>query len=505
MMKKIFYASPDNTELFSDPEMAVAYIRKIYDTNTAFLRDSFQALARDEEIPQTVSACYPYAAITVRQRDLRRHAIDPKSSYGFVSQEGQYSITLTRPDIFAEYYQEMLGAIMRNHCVSVEVGISDCPIPIHFAFPDGMHIEGGLDDQKLRRMREVFDSIDLTCLSDYIVDNKKMTRNGDEKPLALYSAPRVDVSLQRLRHYTGTDPAHFQKFVLFTNYQFYVDEFRRLARESMQKSDASPEQQHRAQYTSFVEPGNHVFNNQNSMETAACGQPLPRMPQMPAYHLTREDGNGITLVNIGIGPSNAKTISDHIAVLRPHAWIMVGHCGGLRSEMEVGDYVLAHGYDRRDQILDSKLPLSTVIPALAEIQQALQQTVQDVTGRHGLDVRGVMRTGTVVTVADRNWELDGLEEILAAFNPSRPVAVDMESGTLAANGFRHRVPYGTLLCVSDMPLHGLPKMPGPSEEFYRERVAQHIMIGIETCERLCRNPEGLHSRKLRGSFEPAFR
>ena len=48
--------------------------------------------------------------------------------------------------------------------------------------------------------------------------------------------------------------------------------------------------------------------------------------QMPAYHLIASDGHGITLVNIGVGPSNAKTATDHIAVLRPHAWLMVGHC-----------------------------------------------------------------------------------------------------------------------------------------------------------------------------------
>ena len=38
----------------------------------------------------------------------------------------------------------------------------------------------------------------------------------------------MDYSLHRLRHYTGTSPRAFQNFVLFTNYQFYIDEFVRL-------------------------------------------------------------------------------------------------------------------------------------------------------------------------------------------------------------------------------------------------------------------------------------
>ena len=74
---------------------------------------------------------------------------------------------------------------------------------------------------------------------------------------------------------------------------------------------------------------------------------------------------------------------------------------------------------------------------------------------------------------------------------------------MAANGFRFRVPYGTLLCVSDKPLHGELKLPGMASAFYRERVSQHLRIVIETM-RLLREQgvESLHSRKLRGFNEP---
>ena len=89
---------------------------------------------------------------------------------------------------------------------------------------------------------------------------------------------------------------------------------------------------------------------------------------------------------------------------------------------------------------------------------------------------------------------------------SRAIAVDMESATIAANGYRFRVPYGTLLCVSDKPLHGELKMPGMANRFYQERVAQHLKIGISTMENLRdQGIESLHSRKLRSFDEPAFR
>ena len=82
----------------------------------------------------------------------------------------------------------------------------------------------------------------------------------------------------------------------------------------------------------------------------------------------------------------------------------------------------------------------------------------------------------------------------------------MESATVAANGLRFRVPYGTFLCVSDKPLHGELKLSGMANAFYRERVSQHLKVGIETM-RLLREEgvDSLHSRKLRGFDEPAFR
>jgi AMP nucleosidase len=237
----------------------------------------------------------------------------------------------------------------------------------------------------------------------------------------------------------------------------------------------------------------------------ALGQTPPRLPQMPGYHLVRKGHSGITMVNIGVGPANAKTITDHIAVLRPHAWLMLGHCAGLRTTQLLGDYVLAHAYVREDHVLDEELPLWVPIPALAEVQVALERAVSEVTGCHGADLKRLMRTGTVASTDNRNWELLPDNKPQRRFSQSRAVALDMESATIAANGFRFRVPYGTLLCVSDKPLHGEIKLPGMANHFYRERVNQHLQIGIRAVTLLRdAGPEQLHSRKLRSFAEVAF-
>ncbi len=226
--------------------------------------------------------------------------------------------------------------------------------------------------------------------------------------------------------------------------------------------------------------------------------------QMPAYHVVRADGRGVSLVNIGVGPANAKNITDHIAVLRPHCWLMVGHCAGLRQSQLIGDYVLAHGYLRQDHILDDAVPLDMPIPALAEVQVALQEAVARVTGDRGEALKRRLRTGTVVTNDDRNWELRWTQE-RRRINLSRAIAVDMESGTIATQGFRMRVPYGTLLCVSDKPLHGEIKLPGAANAFYERAIGEHLQIGIAALELLQSQRGALHSRKLRSFDEPPFR
>ncbi len=124
-------------------------------------------------------------------------------------------------------------------------------------------------------------------------------------------------------------------------------------------------------------------------------------------------------------------------------------------------------------MLDQDLPLFVTVPPIAEVQVALEQAVVNITGLRGHEIKTRMRTGTVATTDNRNWELR-YDELYERLNQQRAIAVDMESATIAANGFRLRVPYGTLLCVSDKPLHGELKLRGMANQFYRERINQHL-------------------------------
>ena len=284
--------------------------------------------------------------------------------------------------------------------------------------------------------------------------------------------------------------------MLFTNYERYVDEFIAYGHDAVREGD---------DYSAFVGPGDVVVANPRRGDIESSGVAPQHLPQMPAYHLVRDDGLGVTLVNIGVGPSNAKTATDHIAVLRPHAWFMLGHCAGLRGSQRLGDYVLAHGYVREDRVLYQELPIWAPVPPIAEIQVALQEAVARVTGLRGMDLKTRMRTGTVASTDNRNWELR-YEELFRRLNQARTIAVDMESATVAANGFRFRVPYGTLLCVSDKPAHGEIKMRSMANVMYRESISQHLRIGLEAITILRDGGvHQVHSRKLRSFDEPPFR
>ncbi|MGO4377197.1 AMP nucleosidase [Pseudoduganella sp. RAF53_2] len=485
--------------LHDDPASALAQVKAIYNESIIYLRESLQRFVEGETPAERVRACYPYVRV---QTDTVARA-DSRLSFGFVAGPGVFETTLTRPDLFERYYHEQFRLLLKNHGqqqMKIEVGLSAQPIPIHFSFAENDHIEGNMSAERRMLMRDVFDLPNLAAMDDGIANGTFEAAPGEPEPLSLFTAPRVDYSLQRLRHYSGTSPEHFQKFVLFTNYQFYIDEFVRLGHELMAKPGDDG-------YIAFIEPGNIVSRRagQPAQPMDAFGAVPPRLPQMPAYHLIRADGSGITMVNIGVGPANAKTATDHIAVLRPHAWLMLGHCAGLRNTQQLGDYVLAHGYVREDHVLDEDLPLWVPIPALAEVQVAIESAVAEVTQLEGHELKRVLRTGTVASTDNRNWELLPQRTPERRFSQSRAVALDMESATIAANGFRFRVPYGTLLCVSDKPMHGEIKLPGMANQFYRDRVDQHLRIGIRALERLrSQGSDKLHSRKLRSFMEVAF-
>ncbi len=478
-------------------EQAVEQLAALHQASVAALRAALARFVADGTAPTpAVRARFRYPELRLEWRP-DGPAPFTRRAWAKLQAPGLYATTVTQPAEFRRYLLQQLQPLVQEYGARLAVGPSAQEIPYPYVLDSGDELfQGQVTPGELARH---FPTPILSTVGDEIADGEWKTPDGAAMPLALFDAVRVDYSLRRLVHYTGTDWRQVQPWILLTNYQRYVDQFVRWALDQLRRTDGP--------YARLVLPGGGVVRHGDdpaAAERLALAAPWDRY-QMPAWHLCRaQDGDGISIVNIGVGPSNAKNITDHLAVLRPHCWLMIGHCGGLRQSQTIGDYVLAHGYLRRDKILDDLVPPEVPVPALAEVQVALQQAAARVTGEHGEALKRRLRTGTVVTYDDRNWELRWTQE-RKRINLSRAIAVDMESGTLAAQGYRLRVPYGTLLCVSDKPLHGEIKLPGAASAFYQRAVGEHLAIGLATLDILRDQLGALHSRKLRSFDEPPFR
>ncbi len=471
----------------------VADLDRLYRASVDRLQAALNRYLTDGTPPSPQSrsdGSFAYPVIRLRYASVGDRPA-PLRSFGRLVSPGEYTISVTKPALFADYLTEQLTLLIEDYDVTVEAIEGRQEIPFPYVLDPGHALS--LDTVSAIELARHFPATELAHIGDEIADGLWIAEGGS-RPLALFDALRTDFSLARLRHYMGTPSEHTQRFVLFTNYHRYVDEFVRWG-----ASQLGPE----SRFTALSGAGNIVIDNPGDVDKLVNDSAW-RRHQMPAYHLMADDRTGITLVNIGVGPSNAKTICDHLAVMRPEAWLMIGHCGGLRPSQRIGDYVLAHAYLRDDHVLDDVLPPEIPVPAIAEIQQALARASEIVSGQSGEELKRRLRTGTIVTTDDRNWELRYSASALR-FSLSRAVGIDMESATIAAQGYRFRVPYGTLLCVSDKPLHGELKLPGQANRFYERAISEHMRIGIETCEQLRLEGEKLHSRKLRAFDEPPFR
>src|SRR5687768_12859439 len=222
---------------FKDAAEAVEAIREIYDSSIAYLQESFRQFAAGNVPQHRVSAYYPYVRVAVETATRA----DTRLSYGFVQRPGTYSTTVTRPDIFDYYLREQIRLLLLNHKEPVEIGVSKTPIPLHFALGEEFHLEQDLTQEQLESLPFVFDRPDLELMDDEVANGTFVTRPGEDGPLALFRAPRIDLSIMRLRHYTCTDGSNFQNYVIYTNYQFYIDQFTRICHDIIAPTDRSEE------------------------------------------------------------------------------------------------------------------------------------------------------------------------------------------------------------------------------------------------------------------------
>ncbi len=182
-------------------------------------------------------------------------------------------------------------------------------------------------------------------------------------------------------------------------------------------------------------------------------------------------GGGMTIINFGMGSSNAATIMDLLSAIKPKAVLFLGKCGGLKKANSIGDYLLPIAAIRGEGTSNNYLPPEVPsLPAFSMLR-AISSSVRDSNNDYW--------TGTVYTTNRRVWEFDtSFKEYLVK---THATAIDMETATLLTAGFANEIPTGALLMVSDMPLEIDGVKTQKSDKIVTENFApEHVELGIKT-------------------------
>ncbi|MGI9434508.1 MAG: AMP nucleosidase, partial [Geminicoccaceae bacterium] len=237
-----------DVRIFHNADAAVARISEIYDQGVAIMQAAFDRFnaGDNERMGNPIDACYPFLGVNIDAATLN---LDARLSYGALHDPGVYGTTLTRPSLFSDYYRRQIELLMKHHGTPVAVGISDRRMPLPFVIEEST---ADIRQDRIATLQAGFPLPDMSRIDDAIANGTQRLEEGDIKPLALFTAERVDYSLQRFHHYTATRPENVQRFVLLTNYQRYIEHFIKFAEKEIETGET---------YTSLVEPGEVITPN----------------------------------------------------------------------------------------------------------------------------------------------------------------------------------------------------------------------------------------------------
>ena len=182
------------------------------------------------------------------------------------------------------------------------------------------------------------------------------------------------------------------------------------------------------------------------------------------------NANGLTIINYGMGSSNAATIMDLLTAVMPKGVLFLGKCGGLKKSTEIGHFILPIAAIRGEGTSDDYFPPE--VPALPSFK--LHKFVSDKILEHGVDYR----TGVIYTTNRRAWEHD--EAFHKKLKDMTCIGIDMETATMFIVGHANEIAHGALLLVSDVPVTPEGVKTEESDKKVTENwVDLHLQIGIE--------------------------
>lgn len=236
---------------------------------------------------------------------------------------------------------------------------------------------------------------------------------------------RETIAADWLPRYTGMGVDEFGDYVLLTNFKSYVDAF---------------------------------------AERFDCEVRGAHLPMQAS-----SNGEGLTIVNFGIGTANAATIMDLLTARMPEGVLFLGKCGGLKQSTEIGHFILPIAAIRGEGTSNDYFPPE--VPALPSFK--LHKFVSEKIVERGFEYR----TGVVYTTNRRLWEHD--QDFLGRLRSLTALAIDMETATIFIVGHFNNISRGALLLVSDVPTtpDGV-KTEVSDRQVTEEWSEHHLEIGI---------------------------
>jgi AMP nucleosidase len=247
---------------------------------------------------------------------------------------------------------------------------------------------------------------------------------------------KLEIAKNWLPRYTGTQIDEFGDYMLLTNFNNYV--------------------------TKFAE--------EFKCDIKGIGKPMQ----------TATNSNGLTIINFGIGSSNAATIMDLLVARKPKGVLFLGKCGGLKSSTEIGHFILPIAAIRGEGTSDDYMPKE--VPALPSFK--LHKFISDKIISHNHEYR----TGVVYSTNRRVWEWDN--DFKDYLKKLYTIGIDMETATLFIVGLVNQIPRGALLLVSDLPMIPEGIKTEESDKHVNDQYLDlHLKIGIEAMTEIDKNGE----------------
>ena len=249
---------------------------------------------------------------------------------------------------------------------------------------------------------------------------------SDFEDFDLESEQQQMVAGETLERYSGSEASEFQPYLILTNFPRYVEYF---------------------------------------AKTRNC-----TMHNGTMFNVAHSKKERISMLDFKIGSPAAALVIDLCAFLPIKAALLLGMCGGLRPDYQLGEFFVPIASIRGDGTSDFYFPPE--VPALANF--TMQKIVTNVLDKE----KAKYHLGITHTTNKRFWEFN--PEFRNRLKATRPQAVEMECATLFTASYSHRLPLGALLVVSDLPFSpGGLKTKQMSELIFNTFMPDQIEKGVK--------------------------